>query len=64
MEPNGDRILGFTAFAVDGGEIMSSVQIAMIAGLPYTALRNAILAHPTLAEGLERLFSSEPLPPR
>ena len=60
VEPNGDRILGFTAFAVDGGEIMSSVQIAMIAGLPYTALRDAILAHPTLAEGLETLFSSEP----
>ena len=39
---------------------MSSVQIAMIAGLPYTALRDAILAHPTLAEGLETLFSSEP----
>jgi hypothetical protein len=39
---------------------MSSVQIAMIGGLPYTALRDAILAHPTLAEGLETLFSSEP----
>ena len=60
VEPNGDRILGFTAFAVDGGEIMSSVQIAMIGGLPYTALRDAILPHPTLAEGLETLFSSEP----
>ena len=60
VEANGDRILGFTAFAVDGGEIMSSVQIAMIGGLPYTALRDAILAHPTLAEGLETLFSSEP----
>jgi pyruvate/2-oxoglutarate dehydrogenase complex dihydrolipoamide dehydrogenase (E3) component len=55
-----DRILGFTALAVDGGEIMSSVQIAMIAGLPYTAFRDAILTHPTLAEGLGALFSSEP----
>ena len=60
VEANGDRILGFTAFAVDGGEIMSCVQIAMIGGLPYTALRDAILPHPTLAEGLEALFSSEP----
>jgi pyruvate/2-oxoglutarate dehydrogenase complex dihydrolipoamide dehydrogenase (E3) component len=59
VELNGDRILGFTAFAVDGGEIMSSVQIAMIAGLPYTALRDAVLTHPTLAEGLGALFSSE-----
>jgi pyruvate/2-oxoglutarate dehydrogenase complex dihydrolipoamide dehydrogenase (E3) component len=60
VELNGDRILGFTALAVDGGEIMSSVQIAMIAGLPYTAFRDAILTHPTLAEGLGALFSSEP----
>ena len=37
VETNGDRILGFTAFGVGAGEIMSSVQIAMIAGLPYTA---------------------------
>src|SRR3984893_6707528 len=42
-----DRILGFTAFGVGAGEIMSSVQIAMIAGLPYTALRDAVLTHPT-----------------
>jgi hypothetical protein len=53
-------ILGFTAFGVGAGEVMSSVQIAMIAGLPYTALRDAILAHPTLTEGLGMLFSSAP----
>ena len=53
-----DLILGFTAFAVDAGEIMASVQTAMIAGLPYTALRDAIWAHPTLVEGLSPLFSS------
>jgi pyruvate/2-oxoglutarate dehydrogenase complex dihydrolipoamide dehydrogenase (E3) component len=52
VESNGDRILGFTAFGVGAGEIMSSVQIAIIAGPPYTALRDAILAHPTLVEGL------------
>jgi pyruvate/2-oxoglutarate dehydrogenase complex dihydrolipoamide dehydrogenase (E3) component len=63
VEVNSDRILGFTAFAVDGGEIMSSVQIAMIAALPYTALRDAILAHPTLLEGLNPLFSSAPARP-
>jgi pyruvate/2-oxoglutarate dehydrogenase complex dihydrolipoamide dehydrogenase (E3) component len=60
VEVNGDRILGFTAFAVDGGEIMASVQTAMMAGLPYTALREAIWAHPTLVEGLIPLFSSAP----
>jgi pyruvate/2-oxoglutarate dehydrogenase complex dihydrolipoamide dehydrogenase (E3) component len=60
VEVNGDRILGFTAFAVDGGEIMASVQTAIMAGSPYTALRDAIWAHPTLVEGLTPLFSSAP----
>ena len=55
-----NRILGFTVFGVDGGEIMSAVQIAMIGGLPYTAVRDAILAHPTLMEGLIVLFSAVP----
>jgi pyruvate/2-oxoglutarate dehydrogenase complex dihydrolipoamide dehydrogenase (E3) component len=60
VETGSDRILGFTAFGVDGGEIMGAVQIAMIAGLPYTGLRDAILTHPTLLEGLVALFSSAP----
>jgi len=60
VEAEGDRILGFTAFAVGAGEIMASVQVAMIAGLPYTALRDAVLTHPTLVEGLISLFSSAP----
>jgi pyruvate/2-oxoglutarate dehydrogenase complex dihydrolipoamide dehydrogenase (E3) component len=58
VEVGGDRILGFTAFGVGAGEIMSAVQIAMIAGLPYTALCDAVLTHPTLVEGLIPLFSS------
>jgi pyruvate/2-oxoglutarate dehydrogenase complex dihydrolipoamide dehydrogenase (E3) component len=60
VEAHSDRILGFTAFGVGGGEIMTSVQIAMNAGLPYTALRDAILTHPTLVEGLIPLFSALP----
>jgi pyruvate/2-oxoglutarate dehydrogenase complex dihydrolipoamide dehydrogenase (E3) component len=60
VEMDGDRILGFAGFAVDAGEIMGSVQIAMIAGLPYTALREAILTHPTLIEGLNVLFATVP----
>jgi pyruvate/2-oxoglutarate dehydrogenase complex dihydrolipoamide dehydrogenase (E3) component len=60
VDTGSDRILGFTAFGVDAGEIMASVQIAMIAGLPYTGLRDAILTHPTLLEGLVVLFSSTP----
>jgi pyruvate/2-oxoglutarate dehydrogenase complex dihydrolipoamide dehydrogenase (E3) component len=58
VEADSDRILGFTAFGVGAGEILAAVQVAMIAGLPYTALRDAILTHPTLAEGLGVLFSS------
>lgn len=60
IDTKSDRILGFTAFGVGAGEIMASVQVAMIAGLPYTALRDAILTHPTLLEGLIPLFSSVP----
>jgi len=61
IDTESDRILGFTAFGVGAGEIMGSVQIAMIAGLPYTALREAVLTHPTLLEGFIPLFSSVPL---
>ena len=58
VEADSDRILGFTTFGVGAGEIMATVQIAMLAGLPYTALRDAVLTHPTLVEGLVSLFSS------
>jgi pyruvate/2-oxoglutarate dehydrogenase complex dihydrolipoamide dehydrogenase (E3) component len=58
VEIERDRILGFTAFAAGAGEVMSAVQIAMIAELPYTALRDAVMTHPTLVEGLIPLFSS------
>ena len=55
-----DDILGFTAFGAEAGEIMSVVQTAMLAKLPYTSLRDAIFAHPTMAEGLTVLFSAVP----
>ncbi len=60
VEVDNDLILGFTGLGVDAGEVLSSVQIAMVAGLPYTALRDAMLTHPTLVEGLIPLFSSVP----
>ncbi|HYY29647.1 MAG TPA: FAD-dependent oxidoreductase [Chthoniobacterales bacterium] len=60
VETAGDRILGFTGLGVGVGEVLSSVQIAILGGLPYTALRDAILTHPTLVEGLIPLFSSIP----
>jgi pyruvate/2-oxoglutarate dehydrogenase complex dihydrolipoamide dehydrogenase (E3) component len=55
-----DRILGFTAFGSDAGEVMATVQVAMLAGLPYTALRDAIFTHPTMSEGLIQLLSNVP----
>jgi pyruvate/2-oxoglutarate dehydrogenase complex dihydrolipoamide dehydrogenase (E3) component len=58
VQTDSDRILGFTAFGAGAGEILGAVQFAMIAGLPYTALRDAVVTHPTLVEGLIPLFSS------
>jgi len=60
IEAKSDLILGFTVFGVEAGEVMASVQIAMIAGLPYTALRDAIFTHPTMLEGLIPLFTNVP----
>jgi pyruvate/2-oxoglutarate dehydrogenase complex dihydrolipoamide dehydrogenase (E3) component len=57
-----DRILGFTMIGAEAGEVMAAVQTAMLANLPYSALRDAVLAHPTMAEGLGPLFSN--VPPR
>src|SRR6266705_1052561 len=50
------QILGCTILGVEGGEIMSMLQIAMMGKLPYTAIKEAIFAHPTLAESLNNLF--------
>ena len=51
-----NQILGCTVLGIEGGEIMSMLQIAMMGKLPYTLLKEAIFAHPTLAEGLNNLF--------
>ena len=51
-----DEILGFTAVGPHAGEVMAVVQTAMIGKLPYTALRDAVFTHPTMAEGLGPLF--------
>jgi pyruvate/2-oxoglutarate dehydrogenase complex dihydrolipoamide dehydrogenase (E3) component len=55
-----DRIVGFTMIGPEAGEVMAVVQTAMLAGLPYTAVRDAILTHPTMAEGLIFLLSRVP----
>jgi pyruvate/2-oxoglutarate dehydrogenase complex dihydrolipoamide dehydrogenase (E3) component len=55
-----DHILGFTMIGPEAGEVMAVVQTAMLAGMPYTGLRDAIVAHPTMAEGVKSLFSQVP----
>ena len=58
IDPENDHILGFTMLGADAGEVIAVVQMAMLAGLPYTGLRDAILTHPTMAEGLNVLFAN------
>jgi pyruvate/2-oxoglutarate dehydrogenase complex dihydrolipoamide dehydrogenase (E3) component len=55
-----DRILGFTMIGAEAGEVLAVVQTAMMAGLPYTKLRDADFTHPTFSEGLNFLFSNTP----
>lgn len=57
IDVNSDRILGFAAFGPEAGELMGTVQTAMLARQPYTLLRDAIFAHPTMTEGLKALFA-------
>src|SRR5436190_13179822 len=55
-----DRILGFTMIGSEAGEVMAAIQTAMLAELPYTRLRDAVIAHLTMAEGLGFLFGNMP----
>jgi pyruvate/2-oxoglutarate dehydrogenase complex dihydrolipoamide dehydrogenase (E3) component len=58
VERDTDHILGFAALGVGAGEIMGCVEIAILGKMPYTTLREAVLAHPTIPEGLIALFSA------
>jgi pyruvate/2-oxoglutarate dehydrogenase complex dihydrolipoamide dehydrogenase (E3) component len=57
-----DRIVGFTMLGAEAGEVMAAVQTAILAGLPYQELRDAVIAHLTFAEGLGALLAN--VPPR
>ncbi len=59
---NDDRILGFTMIGAEAGEVMAAIQTAMLAELPYTKLRDAVITHLTIAEGIGPLFAN--VPPR
>jgi pyruvate/2-oxoglutarate dehydrogenase complex dihydrolipoamide dehydrogenase (E3) component len=58
VDPDSKQILGCTVLGIEGGELMSMIQIAMMGKLPYTSLRDGIFAHPTLAESLNNLFAT------
>ena len=60
VDAESDRILGFTMLGSNAGEVVASVQMAMLGNLPYSAVRDAILSHPTSAEGLNMLFAKIP----
>jgi len=57
VDSKSNQILGATVLGIEGGEIMSMLEIAMMGKLPYTTLQNGIFAHPTLAESLNNLFN-------
>ncbi|MBX9568949.1 MAG: mercuric reductase [Candidatus Obscuribacterales bacterium] len=59
IDNRNSKILGVSVLGAEGGELMAVAQMAIKAGLPYTALRDAIFAHPTMAEGFNQLFSPE-----
>jgi pyruvate/2-oxoglutarate dehydrogenase complex dihydrolipoamide dehydrogenase (E3) component len=56
VDTDTDAILGCAILGIEGGEIMSVVQVAMMGKLPYTALRDGVFSHPTVAESLNNLF--------
>jgi pyruvate/2-oxoglutarate dehydrogenase complex dihydrolipoamide dehydrogenase (E3) component len=58
VDADTDRILGSAVLGMEGGEIMAMIQIAILGGMPYTTLRDAVFAHPTLAESLNNLFAA------
>jgi pyruvate/2-oxoglutarate dehydrogenase complex dihydrolipoamide dehydrogenase (E3) component len=58
IDTDSDRILGFTVFGAEASELMATVQTAMLGGLPFTVLRDALFTHPTAAEGLTVLLAN------
>lgn len=58
VDADTDRILGAAVLGLEGGEIAAVLQVAMLGKLPYTALRDGVFAHPTLAESLNNLFTA------
>ncbi len=58
VDPASRQILGAAVLGIEGGELMAALQLAMMGNLPYDTIRDAVFAHPTLAESLNNLFST------
>jgi pyruvate/2-oxoglutarate dehydrogenase complex dihydrolipoamide dehydrogenase (E3) component len=58
VDPGSRQLLGAAVLGIEGGEIMAALQLAMMGKLPYDRIRDAVFAHPTLAESLNNLFST------
>jgi pyruvate/2-oxoglutarate dehydrogenase complex dihydrolipoamide dehydrogenase (E3) component len=58
VDAESSEILGCAILGIEGGELMALLEVAMLGGLRYPVLRDAIFAHPTLAESLNNLFGS------
>jgi pyruvate/2-oxoglutarate dehydrogenase complex dihydrolipoamide dehydrogenase (E3) component len=56
IDADTNQILGCAILGVEGAEVMTVLQVAMMGKLPYTVIRDGIFAHPTLAESLNNLF--------
>lgn len=56
VDPETEQILGVAILGIEGGEVMSVLQMAMIGNIPFTTIRDGVFAHPTLAESLNNLF--------
>jgi hypothetical protein len=64
ISERGNRILGFTAFISEGGDLIAVVQTATLSGMEFPALRDAIFTHPTMPEGLNLLLSDVDTAPK
>jgi pyruvate/2-oxoglutarate dehydrogenase complex dihydrolipoamide dehydrogenase (E3) component len=58
VDPQSRQLLGAAVLGIEGGELMAALQLAMMGNLPYDRIRDAVFAHPTLAESLNNLFAT------
>jgi pyruvate/2-oxoglutarate dehydrogenase complex dihydrolipoamide dehydrogenase (E3) component len=58
VDPQSRQVLGAAVLGIEGGEIMAVLELAMMGNVPYDRIRDAVFAHPTLAESLNNVFAT------